>query len=354
MHPLALGVILTYECNISCSHCCFGCGKRGSGIEGLSEGIQNLSEELLMKVIEQASRIPHFKVVSFTGGEPTLRYDLLLKALGQAKKNGFNTRLVTNASWAKNPHKARSTLSELKEAGLDEINVTYDDFHSPFVPLSAIRNLYKASSSLGMRIAFAIVKQRSSVINKEYLMRMLKIEESKLGNEVFFIEDNVVPTGRGEMLNEDCFFYKNESPSEGYTGCPFVGTHLTVVPDGKIISCCGTPHREIPELEAGDLQTDSLFDIVERNQKDMLLLWLSIIGPVGIMRRIGMNSKKGYANICHACKVLFTDPANRNVLEHYVKEKPAEIILNDILLNDNMIKIADKLMASPETRARAD
>lgn len=67
--------------------------------------------------------------VAFEGGEPFLRYNLLLQAIRQASSLGMKTAAVTNAFWAFSRKRARALLAPLSEAGLGSLMISTDDFH---------------------------------------------------------------------------------------------------------------------------------------------------------------------------------------------------------------------------------
>jgi MoaA/NifB/PqqE/SkfB family radical SAM enzyme len=83
----------------------------------------------LAEVLDQAYNIPSIQVVVFTGGEPTLYPERIKYAF----ELGFTVRLVTNAWWAGNYEEAKTFLEELHSYGLKELNISYDDFHLPWL-----------------------------------------------------------------------------------------------------------------------------------------------------------------------------------------------------------------------------
>ena len=88
----------------------------------------------------EAWYIPSIEITVFTGEELTLK--LLKEGIKYATDSGFIVRLVTNAWWASSREKA---LTFLKELGLKELNVSYDDFHSAFIQGRNIVNTVKAA-----------------------------------------------------------------------------------------------------------------------------------------------------------------------------------------------------------------
>lgn len=124
MIPRTLAIMLTNKCNFFCDHCSVCSGPDKNDV---------LSDEVIKKAIDQAYFIPSIRVVSFTGGEVTLYSEKLKMAISYAHEKGFITRIVTNAWWANSLEKSKEYCNELVFYGLDEINISYDDFHEEYL-----------------------------------------------------------------------------------------------------------------------------------------------------------------------------------------------------------------------------
>jgi radical SAM protein with 4Fe4S-binding SPASM domain len=108
--PLRMDAALTFRCQNDCVHCYAG---------GPHE-TPELSTEQWRQVIDKLSEIGVF-IVTFTGGEPTLRDDLP-ELLHYAQKKGIVTGLITNGRKLKNP----KYVKVLEDAGLDFVQVTLE------------------------------------------------------------------------------------------------------------------------------------------------------------------------------------------------------------------------------------
>lgn len=139
--PKQITVLTTSKCTAACKHCC---------MNSSPERDDMLSWEQLEKILTQAfSELGNgLKLIIFAGGEPMLLGKDLYKAIQLCKQQGLATRIVTNAYWATSPRVARLKLSELKEAGLDEVNISTDDYHLPFIKLTNVRYAYEAALEL--------------------------------------------------------------------------------------------------------------------------------------------------------------------------------------------------------------
>ncbi len=114
--PLRMDVALTFKCQNDCIHC----------YAGGSHETAELTTEEWKQVIDKLQDAGIF-IVTFTGGEPTLREDLpdLLK---YAQDKGIVTGLVTNGRRLSDMAYAKT----LEKAGLDFVQVTLES-HKPEV-----------------------------------------------------------------------------------------------------------------------------------------------------------------------------------------------------------------------------
>jgi len=112
--PLRVDLALTFRCQNNCIHCYAG------GPHGTSE----LTTKQWKEVIDRLHQIGVF-ILTFTGGEPTLREDLPeLLLYGQNK--GLVTGLITNGRKLKD----KTYVEILEKTGLDFIQVTLES-HKP-------------------------------------------------------------------------------------------------------------------------------------------------------------------------------------------------------------------------------
>jgi len=108
--PYRMDLALTYRCNNACAHC----------YNARPRNYPELDTQTWKKIIDRVweLRVPH---VVFTGGEPTLRDDLV-ELVAYAQEKGLVTGLNTNGRKLADP----SLLQELIEAGLDHVQITIE------------------------------------------------------------------------------------------------------------------------------------------------------------------------------------------------------------------------------------
>jgi radical SAM protein with 4Fe4S-binding SPASM domain len=112
--PLRMDLALTFKCSNNCIHCYAG---------GPHETAE-LNTSQWKEVIDRLSQIGIF-ILTFTGGEPTLREDLP-ELLQYAQNKGMVTGLITNGRKLKD----KEYVKTLEKAGLDFVQVTLES-HQP-------------------------------------------------------------------------------------------------------------------------------------------------------------------------------------------------------------------------------
>lgn len=114
--PLRMDMALTFKCQNDCVHC----------YAGGSHQTTELTTEQWKQVIDKLSEIGVF-ILTFTGGEPTLREDLP-ELLEYAQNKGIVTGLISNGRKLKN----EKYVDTLEKAGLDFVQITLES-HLPKV-----------------------------------------------------------------------------------------------------------------------------------------------------------------------------------------------------------------------------
>jgi len=126
--PLRMDLALTFRCQNNCVHCYAG---------GPHE-TDELTTEQWKQVIDRLHNIGVF-ILTFTGGEPTLREDLL-ELLLYAQNKGIVTGLITNGRRLKD----KAYVERLEKSGLDFVQVTLESHEAKIHDLmTASRDSWK-------------------------------------------------------------------------------------------------------------------------------------------------------------------------------------------------------------------
>jgi cyclic pyranopterin phosphate synthase len=157
---------ITNQCSASCVFC----------IRHFSDGVYGYNLHLSREPLEteiirelESLSLTQYKEVVFTGfGEPTCRFDILLRLTEWLHKEGMHVRLDTNG------HAAlicpgRDVVAELKTAGLDAVSVSlnaeseekYNRLCKPVFEGSygALLDFTKKAIKAGIRTRMTIVRQ---------------------------------------------------------------------------------------------------------------------------------------------------------------------------------------------------
>ncbi len=327
MIPGLLSVFLDYRCNFACQHCSVGSSPKT---------IFPMPDDVLDAALSGVADVPSLRVVVFTGGEPTMRKGVLLASIARAKELGVITRIVTNAWWASTPEKADRWVGELRDAGLDELSTSWDDFHAPFAQFECVVNAVRAALAAGIRVALATINDRDATYSgatvRAAIADALETTVDEIDNLLFLVDDNPTPSGTAKDL--DVSGMPNDSKLE--IGCREVVHTLSVHPDGSVKACCGHEQFYAPDLTIGNLREETFAAIAARAQQNLLYWMIHSVGPKRMLEQLGVEGE--YASICHACGVLLHE--HRDELMDYLAANRDDVFVRDILFSDNVKRLA--------------
>lgn len=302
--PRRLTVLLTFQCNLTCRHCLFGCGPSQT---------ECLSTPQAKYLIDQACSVSTIEAISFSGGEPFILGKELDEVVRYASRAGFATECVTNCYWAKSETAAHKRLARLKDAGLSVLSISADDFHQEQLPFTSVRNAYWAARAFGLRVALITSTSKSS------RLRGLEIRE-RIGDDdihsskrkaprdqlpqAVAIESSFIPVGRGESIPiEEREFANHLSPGP----CRSIFRDLLALPSGQLLPCCSAAAIRHC-ASSGNLFETSLLHLLSRISANPLFLVIATEGPVGLREKLGSGADRRYSSECHLCHELLSDP----------------------------------------------
>lgn len=149
--PVSGGLILSYQCTAECRYCMYGCSPKWKGW---------ISEEDLRRILNQlAGKIMPSRYgpqgvelnygLHFTGGEPFLRYELLLKAVEIASRLKIPSTFVeTNCYWCASNQVTGEKLKLLREKGLKGILISVNPYYLEYVPFERTERGIKVSQEV--------------------------------------------------------------------------------------------------------------------------------------------------------------------------------------------------------------
>jgi hypothetical protein len=128
--PADVGIILSYRCQAACRHCLYNCGPTWQDW---------MSRQQVQDALEAVLTLPQPVQVHLTGGEPFLRFDLLLEAVGLAAQRGIPCYVETNAGWCVREELVVRRLIALRDAGMQVLLISCSPFHAETIPPARTR-----------------------------------------------------------------------------------------------------------------------------------------------------------------------------------------------------------------------
>jgi hypothetical protein len=198
--PISGGIFLSYKCNSTCRHCLYACSARWEGDWLSEEDARLLLGQLAAKTRDKApssGRVNLNYGVHYTGGEPFLKNDLLLKMVQMGRELGLRSTFVeTNCFWCRDDEATRERMLVLREAGLAGMLISANPFVVEFVPFEHIERAARIGAQVfGVN---AIVYQRLFFdhFRRLGLKGTLSFEEflQRAGDTLFQME--LLPLGR--------------------------------------------------------------------------------------------------------------------------------------------------------------
>ena len=269
-----LHLLLTYQCTFECDHCFVW----GSPFQ---TGTMTLTQ--IRHVLEESRKHDSMQWIYFEGGEPTLYYPILLKAVQEAHLMGFQVGVVSNAFWASNLEDALTWLSPLKTY-IQDFSVSSDLYHYDEIQSQQASNAVAAAEELDIPVGVISIAQPQKSI-RESATGQLPVGES-----------DIMYRGRAaEKLSQKT----EHSPWRSFTTCPYEDLidpgRIHIDPLGYMHICQG--------ISIGNLFQQSLVQILEAfdPQSHPIIGPLLSGGPAQLAQDHGVQPKPAYADACHLC-----------------------------------------------------
>jgi hypothetical protein len=264
------------------------------------------------------------QMVAFTGGEPFLLGENLIAAVQRATQRGFVTRIVTSAYFGDNRDAAEVRLRAMKNAGLRELSISWDDFHEEFVSFAAVRNVFEIARRLDILVAINVVQSARSKWNATRVRKELGLSHN---DPSVICESPLNRTGRADEELRD----HELSPERSLGPCPYVLTGPTLSANGDLLACCGVIPNDARLTIARSAQAGELAQNIERAGGSVLLNWLYLRGPYDIVSFIGRRfdievpAKEAIGGNCEACAILFGEKEIASRIDEALALKADEI-----------------------------
>lgn len=321
--PDNFAIHVTYTCPLTCAHCCFLSSpdrKEALPIDHIIDTIQSIDTSMI-------------QLISFTGGEPFLLGNKLCDIVRAASEHGLTTRVITSAYFGKHYFIAERRLTELKKNGLNELTISWDDYHEKFVSFEHVYNVFWLAKKLELKMAINIVKGKNTNWTKNKLIKALGITNS---DEELIMEADLNLTGRAETdLVHDVLYQE----SLGDVGpCPYVLSGPTLNANNKLLACCGViPETNLLVLDH-EFTPTNLSSALQKGSNNPLLNWIHLYGPHNILQYIsernGVEIPQNINGNCEACRILFHTPAISMHIQSAIKENGSNILDEVAILSE--------------------
>lgn len=266
-----LVLTVTERCNFACAHCYGDYGPKGD----------DMVLDDALNCIELAAR-QKVDAVIFTGGEPTL-YAGLLPCIDKAASLGLYTALATNGAFRIN------RLDDMKQAGLVELHISYDQFHAPYISIDRVKQIMDGAIRLGIRPVLVIIEANAY---SKYAALLGDYYQFCLPGHTF---KPLVYAGRAMYLPKSDF--------ESDALLAISNTHqfdIYVSPGGRA-SFCPVNHR-FASINV-ELASDWLDGIVDMFRRDYMVSILVNEGVNGLLRRTTGIASDDWASSFYECNL---------------------------------------------------
>jgi organic radical activating enzyme len=265
--PNYLSFAGTYQCNLSCPHCCVPI-----------EWTDYLPIPVAIRFLEQA-HAAGIGILGFTGGEPFLYPEFVIALTKRAAELGFRfDKLMSNGVWHRDAKHLKSVLAKLRDAGFTgKLGLSVDKFHGLAIEKLAeycrvARKVFARDTILSLSYA-----SQSPDRGLEPIRRLAKeldavIEWSDLLKHYLFVSDDLTMTLNWNHLAtvERAEGLGNANPWDGAwfreDYCEGPGQALIVNPKGEVKPCCGFA-SDLDQLTIGNIHTDSVEAIIRAARK---------------------------------------------------------------------------------------
>jgi radical SAM family protein/iron-sulfur cluster protein len=255
----------TYQCNLTCPHCCVPI-----------EWTDRLDIAVAIRFLEQAHAFG-IRILGFTGGEPFVYPEFVIALARRGAELGFRfDRIVTNGVWHRDLPHLRKTLTSLRDAGFTgKLGLSVDKFHGIHTPDLAdfcrtARKVFGRDDILSINYASrgphqglepvrALAAELDAILDwSEMLGRYLLVTPDLT---VTLNWNHLAPVERAEKLDGA---WDGRWFAEDY--CEGPGQALIVTPRGEVKPCCGFA-SDLDQLTIGNIHRDSVAAIVRRARK---------------------------------------------------------------------------------------
>jgi pyruvate-formate lyase-activating enzyme len=263
--PNYLSFAGTYQCNLTCPHCCVPI-----------EWTDRLDLGVALRFLEDAHR-QGIGVLGFTGGEPFLYSEFVETITRRAAELGFRfDKIMTNGVWFRDSAQLETVLAGLAGAGFTgKLGLSVDKFHGTHTGqlaefCRAARRIFKRANIVslsyasrhptqGLEPVHALALELDAVVDWSDILGRFLLVSSEM--TVTLNWNHLAPVERAERFTGA---WDGKWFEEDY--CEGPGQALIVNPRGEVKPCCGFA-SDLDQLTIGNIHHDTVARIIRRARR---------------------------------------------------------------------------------------
>lgn len=263
--PNYLSFAGTYQCNLSCPHCCVPI-----------EWTDRLEVAAALSFLEDA-HAHGIRTLGFTGGEPFLYPEFLQTLCRRAAELGFRfDKVMTNGVWHADAAHLESVLGDLAQAGFTgKLGLSVDKFHGKHTAKAAefcrvARRVFGRDNVLslsyasrhpaqGLEPVHDLARELNAVVEWSDVLRRYLLVSDELTMTLNW--NHLAPVERAERFTGawDGVWFE-----EDY--CEGPGQALIVTPKGDVKPCCGFA-SDLDQLTIGNVYRDTVRRVIRNGRR---------------------------------------------------------------------------------------
>jgi pyruvate-formate lyase-activating enzyme len=262
--PNYLMVAYSYQCNLTCAHCCVPI-----------EWADRLDIPAALRFLEDA-HAHGIRTLGLTGGEPFLYPEFVHAVCRRAAELGFRfDKIMTNGVWHRDAAHLEEVLAPLAEFGYGgKLGLSVDKFHGVEVAKAAefcraarrllgrdnVVSLSYASRrpDQGLEPARALARALGAVVEWSGALRRYLLVSPDLTMTLNW--NHLAPVERAERFTGawDGGWFEEDF-------CEGPGQALIVTPKGDVKPCCGFA-SDLDQLTIGNIYRDTVAEVIARGR----------------------------------------------------------------------------------------
>jgi MoaA/NifB/PqqE/SkfB family radical SAM enzyme len=263
--PNYLSFAGTYQCNLTCPHCCVPI-----------EWPDRLDIPSALRFLEDA-HAEGVGVLGFTGGEPFLYPEFVISLSRRAAQLGFRfDKIMSNGVWHRDAAHLEAVLAELRDAGYTgKLGLSVDKFHGVHTAKAAefcrvARRVFDRDNVVSLSYASRQPEQGLEPVRDLAAALDAVVEWSDLLGRYLLVGpehtitlnwNHLAPVERAERFTGG---WDGHWFEEDY--CEGPGQALIVTPKGDVKPCCGFA-SDLDQLTIGNIYRDTVRGIIRRARR---------------------------------------------------------------------------------------